>query len=214
MSYADAELFMVDDSTFLTDITQCGYCLKVHSIIVDLMMGEDALFTVAYWQCVQDPWAHFELSLYVHYGELGGGAYHVGLCILYWMTQQEFLYYLSEHKFGQDLPLPDFAGLLCHVHTKTLDGFLSCLPASWLKKVHPDTQIQTNQGAPAPSSPDPHPTHNCGSPELVTNTNYVNSMKKHWLASGLSNLQAMLQAHSGDGALPVPKMGDQEVCLS
>ena len=42
----------------------------------------------------------------------------------------------------------------------------------------------------------------------------MNSIKKHWLASGLSNLQAMLQAHSGDRVPPVPKMGDQEACLS
>ena len=121
MSYADAEHFMVEDSTFPTGTT------------------------------------HFELSLHVHYGELGGGAYHVGLCILYWMMQQ-FLYYLSERKFGQDLPLPDFAGLLCHIHTKTLDGFLGHLPASWLKKVCPDAQTQTNQGALVPSRPDPCPT--------------------------------------------------------
>ena len=99
MSYADAELFMVDDSTFPTDTTQCGYCLEAHSIMVDLMMGENVPFTIAYQQCVQDLWAHFELSLHVHYGNLGRGAYHVALCILYWMMQQ-FLYYLSEHKFG------------------------------------------------------------------------------------------------------------------
>ena len=48
MSYADAELFMVDDSTFPTDTTQCGYRLKAHSMMIDLMMGEDALFAVAY----------------------------------------------------------------------------------------------------------------------------------------------------------------------
>jgi hypothetical protein len=58
--------------------------------------------------------------------------YHVMLRILYWITQQ-FLYYLSERKFGHDPPLPDFSGLLRHVHTKTLDGFLGRLPASWLE---------------------------------------------------------------------------------
>ena len=99
MSYANAELFMVKDTMFPTDTTQCGYRLEVHSIMVDLMMGEDALFAVTYQQCVQDLWAHFMLSLRVHYGELGGGAYHVGLRILYWMMQQ-FLYYLLECKFG------------------------------------------------------------------------------------------------------------------
>ena len=139
MSYADAELFMVDDSMFPTNTTQCGYCLEVHSMMVDLMMGEDAPFAVTYRQCAQDFWAHFELSLRVHYGELGGGAYHVGLHILYWMMQQ-FLYYLLECKFGRDLPLPDFAGQLCHVDTKTLDGFLGHLPASWLEKLCPDAQ--------------------------------------------------------------------------
>ena len=48
MSYADAEIFMVDESTFLTDIMQCGYCLEAHSIMVDLMTGEAAPFTMAY----------------------------------------------------------------------------------------------------------------------------------------------------------------------
>ena len=100
-------------------------------------MGEATPFAVAYQQCMQDLLcSYFDLSLQVHYGELGGGAYQVGLCILYWMTQQ-FLYYLSERKFGQDPPLPDFLGLLCHVHTKTLDGFLGHLSASWLEQVHP-----------------------------------------------------------------------------
>ena len=65
-----------------------------------------------------------------------------------------------------------------------------------------------------PSSLDACPTCNRGLPEPVTNTNYVNSIKKRWLASGLSNLQAMLQAHSGDGAPSVPKMGEPEACLS
>ena len=100
MSYTDAELFMVNDSMFPTDTIQCSYHLEVHSVMVNLMMGEDMPFAVAYWQCVQDLQAHFKLSLHVHYSELGGGAsYHVGLCILYWMMQQ-FLYYLSECKFG------------------------------------------------------------------------------------------------------------------
>ena len=99
MSYANAELFMVNDSMFPTDTIQCSYCLKAHSVMVNLMMGEDAPFTVAYRQCDQDLRAHFELCLHVHYGELGRGAYHVRLHILYWMMQQ-FLYYLLECKFG------------------------------------------------------------------------------------------------------------------
>ena len=82
MSYIDAEIFMVDESTFPTDTMQCCYHLEEHSVMVDLMMGEAAPFAVAYQQCVQDLCSHFDLSLRVHYGELGGGAYQVGLCIL------------------------------------------------------------------------------------------------------------------------------------
>ena len=148
MSYADAELFMLDESTFPSDTTQCCYHLKVHCVMVDLMMGEDAPFAIAYPQCVQDLRTHFELSLHVHYGELGCGAYQVGLHILYWMTQH-FLYYLSERKFGWDPPLLDFSGLLHHVHTKTLDSFcLGHLPVSWLEQVHPEAHTQASQGTP------------------------------------------------------------------
>ena len=75
----------------------------------------------------------------------------MGLCILYWMMQQ-FLYYLVlERKFGQDLPPPNFSRLLCHVHTKILDGFLEHLLASWLEQVHPEAHMQANQGTMMPS---------------------------------------------------------------
>jgi hypothetical protein len=213
MSYADAETFMVDESTFPADTTACGYRLQAHSILVDLMLGEAAPFAVAYRQCVMDLRSHFELSLKVHYGDLGGGAYHVALRILYWITQQ-FLYYLSERKFGREPPLPDFPGLLRHVHTKTLDGFLGRLPASWLERVHPDGSTPAVQTATPPGGQGASTSRTRGTPEGVTNTNYVNSLKKRWQASGLGTLQSMLQAHTGEGPPPVPKMGEQEACLS
>ena len=158
MSYADAKLFMVDKSTFPTDTTQCRYHLETHSIMVDLMMGEAAPFAVACQQCKQDLHSHFDLSLQVYYGELGGGAYYqVRLHILYWIMQQ-FLYYLSERKFGQHLPLPNFLGLLCHMHTKTLNGFLlGHLPTSWLKQIHPIAHAPTNWDTMTPSW-EPHAT--------------------------------------------------------
>jgi hypothetical protein len=213
MSYSDAETFLVDESTFPADTTACGYRLQAHSILVDLMLGELAPFAVAYRQCVSDLRSHFELSLKVHYGELGGGAYHIALRILYWITQQ-FLYYLSERKFGRDPPVPDFSGLLRHVHTKTLDGFLGRLPASWLERVHPESSTPGPSGAAPPGGQATPTARTRGTPEAVTNTNYVNSLKKRWQASGLNTLQAMLQAHTGEGAPPVPKMGEQEACLS
>lgn len=60
----------------------------------------------------------------------------------------------------------------------------------------------------------PPTIHSWGSPELLMNTHYMNSIKKHWQDSGLTTLQTMLQVHTGDGGPPVPKTGDQEACLS
>ena len=87
------------------------------------MMGEMAPFTVEYQQCVQQLRPHLDLSLAVHYGETGGEAYMMALCILYWLTQQ-FLYFLSKRKFRCNLSIPAFSTLLQHLHTKTLDVFL------------------------------------------------------------------------------------------
>ena len=98
------------------------------------------------------------------------------------------------------------------MHTKMLDGFLGFLLTSWLEQVHPEAHVLTNQDT-MTMNWEPHTTHNQRFPEPVMNMNYVNLVKKHWLASGLLNLQTMFQAHSG-GVLPVPKMGEQEPCLS
>ena len=71
----------------------------------------------------------------------------MALHIIYWMTQK-FLYYLSERKFGRQPSLLDFPGLLKHVHTKMLDGFLGQLPALWLEQVHPQDAPLADRGRP------------------------------------------------------------------
>jgi hypothetical protein len=49
---------------------------------------------------------------------------------------------------------------------------------------------------------------------MVTNTNYQVSFRKRWQAAGHTSIAQLLQAYTGEGAAPVPKMGDQTVCLS
>ena len=99
MSFTDAKQFQKSDIKFPATTVACGYRLAAHSVMVDLMMGEAAPFMVEYRQCVQQLRPHFDLSLAVHYGEAGGEAYLMALRILYWLTQQ-FLYFLTERKFG------------------------------------------------------------------------------------------------------------------
>ena len=72
MSFADAHEFQLNDTTFPVTTAACGHCLTTHSVLVDLMMGEAALFTVEYHQCIQQLRPHFNLSLAVHYGEARG----------------------------------------------------------------------------------------------------------------------------------------------
>ena len=55
-------------------------------------------------------------------------------------------------------------------------------------------------------------SHDSGN--LVTNTNYVISLKKCWQASGHASIAQLLQAYTGKGTPAVPMMGDQAACLS
>ena len=134
----------------------------------------------------------------------------MALWILYWLTQQ-FLYFLTERKFGCNLLLPAFSTLLQHLHTKTLDGFLGCLPASWMEHVAPSTMTppgSTGQGRGTNLA-----SGNAGG-SMVMNTHYQVSFYKHWQAAGHISITQLLQAYTREGTPMVPKMGDQMVCLS
>ena len=111
MSYADTQAFLKNDASFPPDTSSCAYCLAAHSILVDIMMGPMNPFAIAYQNCIQDLQSHLFLGLWLHYGDEGGACYHMGLRILYWLMQQ-FLYFLSQQKFGRDPLLPDFDGLM------------------------------------------------------------------------------------------------------
>ena len=171
MSCADAELFMIDESMFPTDTTQCGYRLEAHSIMVDLMMGEDAPFAVAYRQCMQDLRAHFELSLHVHYGELGGG--HV---------PRRTMHPLLDDPAVPVLPLrpqvwtrPAHPGLLgaSSPHPHQDPGWLSGSPAGLLAREGPSR-------CPDPAPPgSPHvakPGHSHNSQPRVPGTRYEHQL--------------------------------------
>ena len=116
MSYSDAELFLKADTHFPANATTCTYCLAMHSLSVDLMLGENSLFTVTYQHCVQALQSHLLLSLNLHYGD---GLYMIALQIMYWLTQQ-FLCYLSQHNFGYTSQLPTFEALLQHDHAQII----------------------------------------------------------------------------------------------
>ena len=128
----------------------------------------------------------------------------MGLRILYWLTQQ-FLYYLSQCKFGRDPPLPNFNGLMHHTHTKTLDSFVGKLPTSWMEKVKPTTSGASNWSK---KGKDKDAEANV----LVTNTNWNPSLKKRWEASGFTVLHNMLKKKPDN--VDLPKMGDKTACLS
>jgi hypothetical protein len=206
MSYADAELFLKNEASFPGDTASCAYRLAAHSILVDIMMGPTAPFAVAYRQCVQALQPHLLLSLKLHYGDVGGGAYRMAIRILYWLTQQ-FLYFLSERKFNRNPTIPDFPALVRHVHTKTLDGFLGQLPAAWLEHVQPAAAVASTKAATKSDK-------TRGAHTSVTNTNYNTVIKKRWEAGAFASIKAMLDAHNTDTELKLPKFGTDDACLS
>ena len=99
MSFTNTKEFQQSDVKFPATTAACSHCLAAHSVMVNLMMGKTVPFAVKYQQCVQQLRPHFDLSLVVHCGEMGGEVYMMALHILYWLTQQ-FLYFLSKRKFG------------------------------------------------------------------------------------------------------------------
>jgi hypothetical protein len=206
MSYADAEIFLKNDTSFPGDTASCAYRLAAHSVLVDIMMGPTDPFAVAYRQCIQALQPHLLLSLKLHYGDVGGGAYRMALRILYWLTQQ-FLYFLSERKFNRDPSIPDFPALVRHVHTKTLDGFLGQLPATWLEHIQP-----TATGPSTKASAKSDKARGAHTP--VTNTTYNAAIKKRWEAGAFASIKSMLDAHNADTEIKLPKFGADDACLS
>jgi hypothetical protein len=206
MSYSDAELFLKNETSFPGDTASCSYRLAAHSVLVDIMMGPTAPFAIAYRQCVQALQPHLQLSLKLHYGEVGGGAYRIALRILYWLTQQ-YLYFFAERKFNREPAVPDFQALLRHVHTKTLDGFLGQLPATWLEHIQPAAA-----GLPTKATVKSDKARGAHTP--VTNTNYNNAIKRRWEAGAFASIKAMLDAHTADTEVKLPKFGTDDACLS
>ena len=59
MSFANAKEFQRNDVKFPVTTAACGHHFAAHSVMVNLMMGETAPFTVEYQQCVQQLRPHF-----------------------------------------------------------------------------------------------------------------------------------------------------------
>ena len=206
MSYSDADLFLKSDTHFPADTTACAYRLASHSLLVDIMLGEHNAFAVTYRHCVQALQSHLQLSLRLHYGE---EAYMIGLRIMYWLTQQ-FLYYLSQRKLGHSPALPPFDMLLQHTQTKTLDGFLGRLLASWLEPVKPTEPKSSGPSGGGNTSN----RANVDKGSRVTNTNWNPSIKKRWEAANIVSLNKMLEAKDPNATAPLPKLSNKEACLS
>ena len=206
MSYSDADLFLKSDTHFPADTTACAHRLATHSLLMDIMLGEHNTFAITYCHCIQALQSHLQLSLHLRYGE---EAYMIGLCIMYWLMQQ-FLYYLSQRKLGHAPTLPPFDMLLQHTQTKTLDGFLGHLLASWLEQVKPTDQKSSGPSGGANTSN----RANIGKGTCITNTNWNASIKKCWEAANIMSLNKMLEAKDPNATAPLPKLGDKEACLS
>ena len=48
MSYANAQVFLKNDTNFPPNTSSCAYHLAAHSVLVDIMMGPTNPFAVAY----------------------------------------------------------------------------------------------------------------------------------------------------------------------
>ena len=111
----------------------------------------------------------------------------IALWIMYWLTQQ-FLYFLSQWKFSANPQLPAFKALLQHTQMKMLDGFLGHLPASWIEQVKPTENPSLGGTGTSTKS-----TKTKGANICVTNTNWNESIKKHWDVANIMSLNKILE---------------------
>ena len=85
--------------------------------------------------------------------------------------------------------------------TKTLDGFLGCLLASWLEQVKPVEN--TSLGGTSTSTK----STKVSGRVRVTNTNWNMSIKKHWEAVNILSLNKMLEAKDPSANALCPSLG-------
>ena len=127
MSYTDAQAFLKNNTKFPVDSSTCAYCLAAHIVLVNIMlMRPTSPYAIAYSHCVRELQSHLLLGLKLHYGDIRGASFLMALQILYWLTQQ-FLYFLSQRKFSQDLLLQ----ISMHCCTST------CTPRPWMASSEP-----------------------------------------------------------------------------
>ncbi len=199
MSHQDAAVFTKKDVVFPVDLYACTQRLQAHSVMVDLMLGVTHPFSVAYRACLVNLPSLMLNTLTSHYGQRD--ALLLGVRIMYWITQH-FLYYLSELKLGRaGVQLPDFAGLERSVNVKTVENFVPQLPTGWV-----EYQSGSRSGASTGT--------NTPKGERVTNIHYVDSIKKRWKESGHSTMAEMIRAKPADSTVPIPKIGNEDACLS
>ena len=103
------------------------------------------------------------------------------------------MYFLTERKFGRNPSLLAFSTLLQHLHTKTLDGFLGRLPASWMEQVTPSA---TTALAPVSQGRGGGWVNSDTGGAMVMNTNYQVSFQEHWQAAGHTSIAQLLQAYT------------------
>ena len=100
--------------------------------------------------------------------------------------------------------------LLQHTQTKTLDGFLGRLLASWLEQVKPTNQKSSGSSGGANAGN----RTSAGKGSQVTNTNWNASIKKCWEVANIASLNKMLEAKDPNATALLPKLRDKDACLS
>ena len=209
ISYADTVAFEKVDQRLPTDNHQCTEKLQGHSVAIDLHLGVDHHYSVAYRQHLADL-APFVISgLRDIYCTEGNALLLACLHIMYW-HQQEFFYYLDLLQKGTaNPPLPKFDKLLKALRIKNHESYLPTLPKSWVTLAKPGAKRLGKGNAGGGEGVAKKKT------KVVTNPDVNPGLKRRFKESGHKNINVCLKVGQDAGvALILPKIGGKEACLN
>jgi len=209
ITYANTVVLDKVDARLPTDHHQCAEKLQGHSVLIDLYLGTEHRFAVAYREHLVDLAPFMILGLRHVYRAEGNFLLMICLRIMYW-HQQELFYFLDLLQKGDvDPPLPEFAKLLKALRIKNHDAFLPTLPETWVqvqKRAKPSGIDSSAGGTGKPLKK---------KAKTITNPDVDTGLQARYKASGHKNVNQCLKVGQDAGvALILPKIGGKEACLN
>lgn len=212
ITYSDTGDFEDFDPRLPADDCQCAEQLEGFSVAIDLYLGVNHRYTIAFRNHLVDLIPFMRSGLRHVYRTDGKGLVLICWRIIYW-HQQEFFYFMEQLQKGTLLPpLPEFGRLIKSLRIKNVDGVLPNMPEQWVKV--------GKGGAKREAAGVDGGVGGSGEPQqkkakVVKNPHADATLKERFKNSGHKTMILCLKVGQDAGAaMDLPTIGRKEACLN